>query len=80
MTFIELTGPSGHAVFLQPDDVKLVKHHLARGLELDTTLILLYGAEAVWVEVTETPEEVMATIQEALAPAKYVLSTFPGRD
>jgi hypothetical protein len=74
--FIELTAPSGRPLYLQPDDVKAVKAATVS----DSTLILLYGAEAVWLEVTETPAQVIAGVQGALAPVKFFPGTFPGRD
>jgi hypothetical protein len=76
MSCIRLTNAySDTPIFLHPEDIKLIK---ARNK--DGSWILLYGAQAVWVEVAEAPGAVLsATVDRPAAPS-VPSPYFPGRN
>lgn len=76
--FIKLTAPAGTPVFCQPDDVKAVKVSYHN----QSTVVLLYGAEQIWLEVSESPEQVLEIVGKALNVTNTLApsNSFPGRN
>jgi len=62
-------------IYLHPEDIKLIK---ARNK--DGSWILLYGAQAVWVEVAEDPGAVLSLTVERPSTASAPSPYFPGRN